>query len=461
MKKPKYNIVLIILDALRADHLSCYGYLRKTTPNIDKIAKEGVLFKNAFSPAVWTVPSMASIFTGTYPSRHGAVSRHRYLGHELFTLAEVLRDEGYRTIVYSNNPFVSAKETGLARGFDIVKGLDYHLRGIKTICWKVFEIVRGIKDNGAYYTNKYIKQWLRKHYLNDFPFFLLIHYLETHAPYKWIPKPYRTAYLENGLGFADIKKVNQDYQKYLVGTIEMKEHDFQILNALYDAEIAYLDFRVNEIFNLLKEMEILDDTLLIITSDHGENIGDHNLMHHAYCLYDTLLKVPLIIRCPEVFPPSSVNFELVSTLDIFPTLMDILNIERKEVKNQLQGKVLVPGKLVQDATEFLFAELDRPINEFKDRYPEFDFSVYDRELKSVRTKEYKFIWSSDGKHELYNVMTDPGETCNLIEKEYDTALKLQEIIFEWFNSFPKPDKEEDTPEINARIKKQLEGLGYF
>jgi arylsulfatase A-like enzyme len=294
---------MIVMDATRADHLSCYGYQRGTTPNIDRIAAEGVIYEQAISPAPWTLPAVASLFTGLYVSQHGTHASHQYLDTHFLTLAELLRSRGYRTALFPNVVWID-EPFGLHRGFDT-----YGLPGRLPLFDRLFKRVTMIErvyrhligspyESATRDTNRRIKEWLTTKFEDAVPFFIYVHYGNPHLPHRF-REPYTALFL--GDRSAEAKKVNQDPHRYMAGQVNMSEEEFEILKALYDGEIAYLDSMLNQVFELLRKRGILDDTLLIITTDHGKNIGDHGLMGHLFCLYDTLFR-PFEIRSAAQSP---------------------------------------------------------------------------------------------------------------------------------------------------------------
>lgn len=456
MAKP--NIIMIILDAVRAQNMSCYGYAQETTPYINEFCAESILFKHAFSPAIWTIPSHASLFTGTYLSKHGAVNLHRYLDGKSTTLAEVLYSHGYNTVIFSNNYFISVKDFGLSRGFNIIEGPTYPKSNFKRIIHKGKRWLTGSLDCGAAVTNMFVRDFIDRRSNSDNPFFLFINYMEAHAPYNHVPKKFLKRLVRKG-GRKRIKSTNQDRLKYLTRSIEMTEDDFKLLRSFYDSQISYLDFRVNEVLEILKHKGIFDNSIIIISSDHGDMIGEHNLMHHSYCVYEELIKVPLILKLPYRNDQGKKQNDLVSLIDIFPTLTELLGITNDFLERQLQG-VNLPLEKSDRSREYIFSECERPKNEFKDTYPDFDFSIYDRQLLAIRSKQYKFIWSSDNNNELYAVEKDPTEQRNLIDQESEKARYLESELFKWYDSFDKPQIEEEVVELDQKVKKRLATLGY-
>ena len=209
----------------------------------------------------------------------------------------------------------------------------------------------------------------------------------------------------------------------------------------------------------LNNLNLLDNTLLIIIADHGENFGEHQLMGHMYCLYDTLLHVPMIIRYPKLFPPKTKSSQLVQSVDIFPTILDIIGTY-SEFEEHLQGYSLL--KQDEGSTRpFAIAELPiKSLSNTAKKYPGFDWSSYERELKCIRTKRFKYIWSSNGKDELYDIIEDATEENNLIESHHKKAAELKEQLFSQLSSF-KTDNHTEDIEIDKDLKKHLAGLGYI
>lgn len=466
MKDNRPNIVLILLDTTRADHLSCYGYYRMTSPNIDSIAAQGTLFENAISPAQWTAPAIASLFTGMFPSKHGVYYGSLFLRTDIPTLAEVLAEAGYVTAGFSSVGWVS-RHTEFSRGFETFEEIfwtDSNLIEIFSHAqWKILSTLTNTHDSGMHRINKKVRSWLRRGN-GDRPFFLYLHYLESHLPYI-PPRPFNRLYHGDGMGLRGLRRLNQDADKYIAGKVDMTEEDFKLLESQYDGEIAYQDFKLDEIFGCLKELNILDDTLLIITADHGENIGHHGLMGHEFCLYDTLLRVPLILRYPKLFPGGLRVPSQVQTVDIFPTILDILELDHERVREEIQGVSFLSGMNDSAHSRFAISEQDRPLMAIKriaQSYPDFDETAYDRQLRAVRLDGFKYIWASDGKDELYNLASDPGEQDNLIDSYSWKAAELRAKLFDWIHSFEAAEAitgySED--ELNV-LTKHLRDLGYL
>jgi arylsulfatase A-like enzyme len=311
-------------------------------------------------------------------------------------------------------------------------------------------------DSGARFINGQIRTALRRLQADMRPFFMFAHYAEPHAPYR-PPRKYNR-YLPNEIPFKEAKRVNQDRWKYFAGISRMEERDFDILTALYDAEITYLDTRVAQVLRWLELSGMLDRTMVIITADHGENVGNHDMMGHAYCLYDTLVHVPLIIHYPEgATSPGRVEHQ-VQTLDVLPTVMAMLGECSSETYRTLQGYDLLSSA----RHDFTIAEQTKPdLSTFFERFPGVDVSRYDRALKMARTDHHKYIWSSNGDHELYDLQADPDEQCNIIQELPDVVEDLDRRLKEWGDSFKAAMPLGDVPEFDEQVKARLRALGYL
>ena len=457
------NIVLIVMDATRAKNLSCYGYARPTTPNLDRLAESGVVYEQAISPGGWSLPSHASMFTGLYASRHGADDQHKYLQPEYPTIAELLRARGYHTLAFCDNLYVGPA-TGLDRGFQwfnrpfnsaprpLVKKAQKFKRKLGNGIAKML----GQHDSGAAHINSQVSESLRRLQGEPDPFFMFIHYEDTHAPYR-LPGKY-ARFLPKGVKLETALQVNQDPWKYLINPNSMKAEDFEILAGLYDSEINYVDSRIGQIVDWLQTRRMLDRTMFIVTADHGENVGDHGMMAHKYCLYDTLVHVPLIIRYPKgTAVPNRVQHQ-VQTLDLLPTVLSMLGEADSDTGRALQGHNL----LSSFRRDFTIAEQSQPdLSKFYTRFPGVDVSRFDRALTMIRDDRYKYIWASDGKHELYERASDPTERHNLIETLPTVAAGLHARLEGWRGGFTPATPAGPTPEFDQEVVERLQALGYL
>lgn len=455
------NIILISIDCGRADHLSAYGYHRLTSPKIEKIASEGVLFKNCISSSAWTLPSHASMFTGLYTCQHRTDDGNYWLDAKHPVMAETLNEAGYATAGFSRVPWVSTT-TGLSRGFQYFQ--EYFFKNPSVAkkyafaAQELFRLLLNKRDAGAKRTTKKVKQWIDAN--RDKPFFAFIHLWEAHITYR-LPGSQLGVFLD-GYDLNKARQVNQHYDRYIAGVVKMTAEDFNILGRLYDATLLYLDGKIGEIVDHLRDLNLLDDTLLIITADHGENIGDHNLMGHKISLHDSLIKVPLVVRYPKAFPAGTTSYNLVQQVDFFPTVLELLGIDAKEVNPNLKGASLTSLVNGDQRREFTVSEQAYPnLNAFKRRYPEFDCAPINFEQKAIRTSDYKYIWHSNNQDELYDLSVDPAELNNLITEREDKARELNKKLFDFVNNIKSEEGEEENIDLPDEVKRQLEGLGYY
>jgi arylsulfatase A-like enzyme len=424
--RPRPNVLLIVMDTVRADHLSCYGYEKPTAPDLERIAAEGVLYEQAISPGSWTLPSHATLFTGLYPRDHHTTAASWKLDDSFTTLAEVLAAEGYATAGFSNNPWVS-RGTGLTQGFAAFLDM-----------WRDDERSRG-GDDGAALTNELVLDLLASPGRTA-PFFVFINYMEPHLPYappasfegRFVPSSVPRAQVEALRGWQTPRELGYILR---VPGFEATGDQLRILGALYDGEIAYLDSKVGELVQALESRGILKDTLLIVTSDHGEHLGDHHLMDHKMSVYDALIRVPLIVRYPGVVPAGVRIRGPVQTNDVFPTVLKLCGIERPPT----QDAAVLPMREEEVVRRDTFAEFGRPTEFLKiatKSFPGVDVAPFDRSLVAVRGPRYKYVWATDGRSELFDLRSDPGEEHDLSAGQPEVEGRLRDQVFAFRDGAP-------------------------
>lgn len=466
------NVLLIVMDTTRADHLSCYGYPRRTTPNLDRLANDGVLFEQARSAAIWTLPAHASLFTGLFLSQHGADRSHMRLDDRFTTIAELLHDRGYQTAGFSNNSWVSPA-TNFHQGFEVFEEpqlASWVLSRLalpslveKLLARSVFPGARG----DAAMTNRRIRRWFNTVYEPHAPFFLFVNYLEPHYSYE-PPRPYRRRFFAAGreaAAWALEKRLRTPSER--VPPILLSEEQRAILSDLYDGELAYLDARIGELLADLARRALLDETLVVVTSDHGENLGDHQLFQHQFCLYETLLHVPLILRYPPALPAGVRVTEPVSLVDVVPTVIKMLGLEAPSLQALLPGQSWAGSPLAVPADRAIVAEyeprldfLPRARRSHKGPQP-LDEAYFTRHLKTLCREGFKFIWASDGRHELYDLGQDPEESHNLMSAFPEKAKAMEEELFQHLLTLKPIGSPEPAPDLNTATREQLRALGYL
>jgi len=397
-RKTVKNVILISIDTCRADYLSCYGYGRKTTPNIDAVAEQGMLFKNVVSPVPLTLPAHSSMLTGTIPPYHQVHDNLNYkFGQFNVTIAEILREHGYVTGAVVGS-FILDSQFGLDQGFD-----EYNDHFVEALSLGEYIERRGAE------ASQFACEWLSKHRKEKF--FLFLHYYDPHTPYE-PPEPFATDYADS----------------------------------LYAGEVSYVDWCVGRVITKLKSLGLYDSTLLIITSDHGELLGEHGELEHGYLLYEGAIKVPLIIRPPRIKKTRMIN-EVVGLVDIVPTILGYIGIP---------SPLDIHGK---DLREYIDATTVSPVPERYVYCESFTPTKYKcNPLLSVVTNHWKYIQTT--RPELYNLKQDPDEEENLLTAEPKRAELLQHQLRLILSEQARTDKEESSFVLDAESRRRLESLGY-
>jgi len=394
------NLLIVTMDTTRADRIGCYGYDKIRTPNIDAVAKEGVLFEEAFSVQPVTLPSHASIFTGKYPFSHGVRDNNIYrLAEDNLTLAEILMQKDYLTTAFLSS-YILHKRFGLHQGFSFYndrfinprqKGRLPVERRASEVSFLASEWLNAVDDD-----------------LEKKPFFLWLHYYDPHAGYD-PPHPYKTAYPDP-----------------------------------YDGEIAYMDDWMGYFFDELKQRGLWDNTIVVLVADHGESLGQHKENTHGLFIYRPTTRVPLIIRYPESLPRGMRIKERVATVDIMPTLLDLLDIN---VDAKFDGKSLlslVRGKEKQP-DRAIYSEVFIPKS--------FGWS----ELKGIRKNEWFFIEAP--RPELYQIGEGEPASENLMQNQPQIADTLRNRLLTMLANTDTSKVEHVV--ADEEMVQRLQALGYF
>jgi len=464
------NVLLIVLDTVRADHLSCYDYHRKTTPNIDAFAAEARLYKNVLSPSPWTLPSHASFFTGLPSSGHGCSYAYMALHEDFETLAEQLKAAGYQTVGLSSNLMVTERN-GFAQGFELFGNPGRHpvcSEGLAERLLRRLGLTRmGTMDANSHATimHRQLARWFREDYRPYKPFFIFLNYIEAHGPY--IPPSHRLEWSMQDT-FDKWAKVDQvwDYihPHMLSGLDLLSNSEISELTTLYDEEIAYLDRKVGSLLEFLRSSGLDENTLIIITSDHGEHFGEHHMMDHQFSVYEQLVRVPLIVKYRDRFAAGE-DKTLIQSHDIYPTILELADIkwERQDAHNCRSLLHPDDNESRLGIAEYLWPFMSG-ISRFQSRWAGFDVSRFMRRLRAVQVGDMKLIHASKGNPELYNLAKDPWEMHDRFEKEPEMVTKLEQMLDEWLHSF----KHYEPPPINGVVLRRipqedvdaLRGLGY-
>jgi arylsulfatase A-like enzyme len=476
------HVVLVVLDTVRADGAGLGAPHRSAMPQLQTFARKAAVYPDTYSASPWTLPSHASLFTGTWVWRHGCHERHRHLDQELPTLAAGLAAAGYATGAVSANAWVGP-EFGLDRGFQrfvrawqlIDRGGD--LAGVRRAGRSggrtdLGEALRRARAGGLAATTVNALHhllWRRRGRLGGErvarrsvslardlasrgrPVFLFVNLLDAHLPY-WPPRRYRRSALGGTSGEA--RRLNQDPWAFVSGRQPMGERELRLLSGLYTAELAHLDDVVGRLLGGIDETLGLEDTVTVITSDHGEHLGEHGLMDHQYSLGETLLRVPLAVRWPGR-EHAGVHPGLRQLVDVGPTIMAAVGRGLPEAPGI--GRPLEAGPRPWALAEYLGPQ---PTMEAHARRGDpAPFRRFDRALRALRLADgRKVVAASDGSVVLHDLTSDPGELHDLAAERPGEAGELAGRLA----GIGSPSTGGEADQVpDAGVRRALESLGYL
>lgn len=446
--RPGLNLLLITADTLRADRWAPDRSARTRGPEIDRLAREGTQFTRAVCEMPTTGPSHASIMTALYPRTHGVKKNGELLSPAFETLAEVLRAQGLRTGAFVSSCALDPMLCGLDQGFDHYIRAHFpfsrHLFSESlygaALYGKVLMRRSGLYEARADRTNRAVRKWLSNH--GDERFFLWVHYWDPHEDYA-PPPPYDTLYDPAYRGV--VKGTMRQTREFNEGRIRFGPEDLRHLAALYDGEVAFLNHHIDQLLGWLKGMGLAESTLVVLTADHGESLGEHDYIGHSRVLFDQALRVPLIFLCPGRVPAGLVVRRPVQSIDLLPTILDLMSVPAPA---GIQGESLVP--LLRGG------DLSRPDETFAERR---HYKGEDEAL-SVQSARWKYILTSPGGEALYDLAGDPGELKDVAEDRPDQVRHFRERLDRWKSRIPIATDEKGRGEIREGVRERLEALGY-
>ena len=325
------DVLFIVMDTVRAQSSSTYGYERQTTPVLTELANDGVRFADANAPATWSLPAHASLFTGTFPSFHNAHGETRYLDDKLPTIMERFQQAGYETRCFSANPHIS-NSFGLTRGFDSCdKAWSTGSGGRQfTFMYRLLDQVGlgGVDDKGGSMVVGNIGEWMAERTADDRPAFVFVNFLEAHFPFHQLPKDYLYAFHDRAIG--DLRAAGQiafgaQFGRPLTDA-EIEQIRGPIVD-MYDGGVKYTDALVGQVIDVWRQRGTLDETVVVVLADHGEVVGEHGAFGHVSAVVEEDLRVPMVFRYPPKLPRGEVVDEPVSTAGVFATLVELAGIE--------------------------------------------------------------------------------------------------------------------------------------
>ena len=458
-------VILISIDALRPDHMSLFGYSRKTTPFLEEFAKEGVVFSNAFANSSWTRASVATMFTSLYPSTHGVNGIASGLAPSLLTLPEVMKAHGYATGIFSANAFVSPL-FGYGSGVDRMYSrqvslfneliLGHVLRSIRKyspVLHQAYDFLENLelpfggetrKTTQAEALNRTFLDWVKT--LNGKPFFVYFHYMETHTPYA-TPAPFDQRF-DSSDGNARQAEFPLFEPFYPFSKAKpLSESQFSSLVGQYDGAIAYVDAQLEQMFRALKEAGLYDKTLIIVTADHGEEFFDHEGWGHGKSLFNEVVRVPLIIRYPPLFPQGKDIKATARHIDLLPTILKAAGIP-------------VPGP-TEGHSLLSFVENAQPSEK---RIPVYSEVIHENsKARSIILGDFKLIdlqvydkqtWL------FYNIKNDPQEHTPLDSQHDEVVSELKQQLEAIAQNAAVKAVAPERAKLDEGVREQLRSLGY-
>lgn len=448
-KEKQPNIILISIDTLRQDHVSCYGYHRETTPTLDKLAREGSRFEACVTPAPWTLPAHMSVMTGLPPSLHQVQEKKEILPDNIITLAQILKKHKYQTYGLATSAFLK-KIYGFHRGFDYYKVMP---------------------NKTAKMVTKKALKWLSQDKIKNDRFFLFLHYYDVHWPFH-PPDKFISLF---GASSEDLKYGDFEFLKQFSSPKKPLDPEIKKkIIALYDAGIRYTDKQINKIVRFLEKNKILDNTIIVIFSDHGEEFKEHNSFGHGHSFYKEVIDVPLVIRYPPKIKANTIISQPVITSDIPLTLLKMANIEppqqfclnsvdllahmKKKTKRTYAGRSFFLESTRRGPKRV--AVLKR---NFK-YIPSYVYNAY----RSGKEEKKKWFFIPEG---LYNCAQDPYEKVNILQNhQQETSLLKAEVKKYIHNNIPalqlsfipspnEIDEYKGTVTFDSKLEDEPYGLG--
>lgn len=439
------NVLLVSIDSLRADHVHSYGYPKPTTPAIDSLARDGALFRTVVSSSSWTLPAHMTLLTAMAPEQHGVTRAWSRLSPDAVTLAEVLRDAGYATAGFVSGPTVRALY-GFDQGFDVYDDrtamqANRRLAHLGITAPKLVPIVE-----------HWLEQWAGQSPRR--PFFVFLHLWDVHYDYA-PPPPYDAMFDPDYAGGVTAN----DYERNGQVHAGMDRRDLEHVVALYDGEIRFTDDWLDVVLRRLRSLEVLDETVVVVTSDHGDEFFEHGRKGHAKELFDETVLVPLVVRFPPRVPGRRIVDRQVRLMDVAPTILGLVDVPRPEGFGAAAPGVDDPGR---DLSAWISGT--PPVYEVRDLLAFSEAQTLGRKMDAVRSRHYKLIRREEASERrlLFDLAADPGEQRNLVAtaEGQEKAKELEGIIDRWVRSAAAAGRAPGRAALDPDQLDRLRSLGY-
>jgi arylsulfatase A-like enzyme len=463
------DVVLVVLDTVRAGNLAGYGYGRPTAPELDRLAAEGALFLDATSPSTWSLPSHASLFTGRYPSSHGAHGEHQFLDARYPTIAQVLERRGYETFCITANPWIS-DGLGLTRGFawqdTSLREQGGAARGFSFVHRLLDRLGLQESDKGGAAVAESFEAWTRGRSENGGrPAFVFLNFIEAHFPYHQLPHDFLFRFTRRPYG--ELRGISIDLVgQQFGGNGRSVEEVGEPARDMYDGGIVYSDVLLARVVEALRARGVLDRTVLVVLADHGELLGERGgFFGHGPTLYQEMVGVPLLLRYPPRIPAGVRVARPVSTVGVFATILDLAGIEPPPTLQVGSLAPLARGES-QDGGGPILAELHGN-REIRSAAAAPDPQMQSgRRYRLLREGRLKLVTTSQGESFFYDLAADPRETRDLSAERPGeaSAMRARMAQLEKEMGLPALDAlilaDEEAPELDAATREQLRALGY-
>jgi arylsulfatase A-like enzyme len=474
------NVLWIVWDTVRADRLGLYGHGRDTTPNLDRWAAGGRVFERCLSVAGYTLPAHASMFTGLLPSEHCAHNDHARLDDAYVTIAELLQGAGYRTYLYSANPHISA-DGNFDQGFDVAEhpwSPRFRERAERLVRDKLLaedasselgaQFEREARGEGplSHWNIKAAGELAQEGLLSWLgvasgrPWFAFLNYMEAHRPL--VPaRGFRERMMspeEVGRSFA-VDRGWLSTWEYTFRLRDYTDEELALTGATYDAALAELDTLFGRLIAALEEGGWLDDTVVVLTSDHGEHLGEQHMLDHQYSLYQPLLHVPLVLHFPARVSAGREE-RPVASFDLFPTLLELTGVApptglRSQAASLLHPPTARP-RMAEDP-----APARVPITMVRQAHADWNPEPWERRLRALIEEPHKLIVGSDGRRELYDLAADPLEQRDLVAERPEVASRLERALESRAATLATGEVGPAPPELTPEQIERLKALGYL